>query len=509
MEEEIIIPEEEVFNYHSLRYILDKNGYVCHASLGGYVVCNLGECTEYKGEVPDGYSTIESWYDGELERLNAWKVIEGNLVYDENKYNELQKRYEIEAEENALSTHKWVRNQLGKSETLITDELSNNAIGTSLVVLNDSGNYEIPNVTLTSETIEECNVISSNKNLLGIDAVSQTISGIEITINEDGTINLNGTSTDNIELTLKGTSTNLDMLFLVQKNLDYIVSGLTNEVNLNLYIYDGSDRTLIGSYNNESFNLTDTSIVTHTTLEIPSGATFEDVVLNPQIEIGNEATDFIKHEENKDIVSLIDGKGTTDNLVSYNLLTIIMADREVNIEVDYFKYKYLNNKFASIETTTDGITQTVTNIDNSINGENGLYSQINIIEKNIETVKETMLKQTEETFEMLFKQTGVEEAINNIEEGLNGSTEQLNTITEYIRFQGASIELGKSTSQTKLVIRNDRISFMTGDNESAYISENTLYITDSTVLNKMQVGHWETREDEYGNLNTKWIGGAY
>ena len=47
---------------------------------------------------------------------------------------------------------------------------------------------------------------------------------------------------------------------------------------------------------------------------------------------------------------------------------------------------------------------------------------------------------------------------------------------------------------------------MTGETESAYISENTLYITDSTILNKMQIGRWETKEDEVGNLNTKWIG---
>ena len=33
------------------------------------------------------YSSIEEWYDGELDKLNAWKIVEGNLVYDENKYN--------------------------------------------------------------------------------------------------------------------------------------------------------------------------------------------------------------------------------------------------------------------------------------------------------------------------------------------------------------------------------------------------------------------------------------
>ena len=61
--------------------------------------------------------------------------------------------------------------------------------------------------------------------------------------------------------------------------------------------------------------------------------------------------------------------------------------------------------------------------------------------------------------------------------------------------------------QATLVISNDRISFMNGSNESAYITGNQLYITDSTILNKLQVGYWETKPDSYGNLNTKWVGG--
>lgn len=132
---------------------------------------------------------------------------------------------------------------------------------------------------------------------------------------------------------------------------------------------------------------------------------------------------------------------------------------------------------------------------------------IEILNDAVENINSTILTQTAEQFEMLFTQTGIKEAVDQLEGALEGNTDSLNTITEYIRFEGAEITLGKSTSQTKLIIKNDRISFMTGDTESAYISENTLYITDSTILNKMQVGRWETKEDEYGNLNTKWVGG--
>ena len=125
----------------------------------------------------------------------------------------------------------------------------------------------------------------------------------------------------------------------------------------------------------------------------------------------------------------------------------------------------------------------------------------------INTIQSTILEQTNEAFTMWFEETGVQNTLDTIQNALDENTTDNNTIKEYIHFEGAEITLGKSDSQTKLVIKNDRISFMTGDTESAYISENTLYITDSTILNKMQIGHWETKEDDYGNLNTKWIGG--
>lgn len=494
MEEEIITPEEEVFDYHKLRYILTNDGYIFHASFGGLVVCDLGECTEYNGEVPDGYSTIEEWHDGEIDKLNAWKIVEGNLVFDENKYDELQELCKIQEEENSNASHKWVREQLGKTTDIITDEFSNNSSGTSLVVLEDSGDYEIPELVLSSETIEEVNVVSSNKNLLGIDAVTQKLNGVDITIESDGSIKLNGTSTSEIELTLKGTSTSLDMLFLIQQDRDYVVSGLVDGVSLNLYNYDGTDRSLVGNYNNGVINLSSSNIVTQTTLKIASGTTLEDVVITPQIEVGSEVSTFVKHQE---IRAAANSDETIKSLVSYSPTTIIMADKEVTINVTYFRYKYLNNKLAEIEVNEENIQSTVENINDNIE----------ILNNAVETINSTMLTQTAEQFEMLFTQTGIQEAVDQLEGALNGNTDSLNTITEYIRFEGAEITLGKSTSQTKLIIRNDRISFMTGDTESAYISENTLYITDSTILNKMQVGRWETKEDEYGNLNTKWVGG--
>lgn len=138
-----------------MRYDIDAEGYITDV----YFNCNSGTCVEYTGTIPDSYSSLEEW--AEKACIRAYKIVEGNLVFDENKYNELQEIWEIEEEENTLSTHKWTNDRLKKSNSVVTDELSKTQSGNSLLVLNDSGNYEIPSLLVTSPTVSNVNVISS------------------------------------------------------------------------------------------------------------------------------------------------------------------------------------------------------------------------------------------------------------------------------------------------------------------------------------------------------------
>lgn len=501
MDEEIIIPDEQTFDYSKLRYILDKNGYVCHASLGALVVCDLGECTEYTGEVPNGYSSIEEWLDTQVaeRKLNAWKVVNGNFVFDENKCNELHELYEIQEEENAVATHKWVRSQAGKESTIIIDEFSTNVSDHKAVVLDESGNYNIAEIVVNGEDATgDVKVIVSNRNLLKNDALTTSINGITFTINADKSITINGTSTSAIEFNLSGTNTNTDMLFLIKENMDYILSGLTENVSLSLYNFDGADRTLISSGSNEVINLTESAIITQAALNIASGITFDDVTIYPQIEIGSEASGYVEHQENSISGTLKNNSFIIENeLISYDPTSVVMNDRDLDLSVTYFTGKTTEKNITSIEALEESITSSVTEINETLSTVQGA----------IETINETMLTQTAEAFEMLFTQTGIEDTVKNVQDLLDSNTNDLNTITQYIHFEAGSITLGSSDSQSKLIIQKDRISFMTGENESAYISQNQLYITDSTILRKLQVGHWITQEDEYGNLNTKWVGG--
>ena len=204
-----------------------------------------------------------------------------------------------------------------------------------------------------------------------------------------------------------------------------------------------------------------------------------------------------------------------DSLITYkNVTNISTTDNlQPNMEVVYVKDNTLNdiyqtqngmNKYytkvendAQLEITDEQIESSVTKIE----------SAMGTIESNLETLKSTYLSQTADQFEILFKETGIKEIVDSVDKLTKSNNATLVEQEQWIRFKGGNIELGRSDSQVKLLLSNDRISFMTGGNESAYISNNQLYITDSTILNKLQVGHWETIEED-GNLNTRWIEGV-
>ena len=152
---------------------------------------------------------------------------------------------------------------------------------------------------------------------------------------------------------------------------------------------------------------------------------------------------------------------------------------------------------------------------------NSIQNQINDA---IQIVQSTLLEQTSEKFTMWFEQTGVQQLLDETNNLATANSSDIETIKAYIDYGiipsgepyagSPYIELGASndeeTSQTKLRILNNRIQFLTNGVETAYISNNTLYINESTVLTKQTIGNtngqWITDVDSQGNLNTYWGG---
>lgn len=400
-----------------MKYIL-KDGYIDEITFGATIECKNQTCTEYTGTIPNNYSSLEEWVIGEEGKLNAWKVVEGNLVFDNVKYNELQAQWEVDAEENENATHKWVNDKLKNINEIYDDELSSVIGGSSLFSIDDTKKAEIVSMKIIPNSISNNNLklYITNENMLENKAVDTEINGLTFKINEDRSIKINGTSNADTELVLNGSLTSIEDLFFLKANQNYMQCGLKENVSINLYNYDGTDRELISSKGNGTINISTTKYITCVTLKIESGKKFKNVTIYPMITIGAEEKKYVQYEGNKLITIDFNGyrfnsnnddyivinrndisfhkflylypsntlypsdtlfpmekeqiiKGTINSLFSFDNKTIIQCDKDVNINVRYFPSDYLNKKFATIEVFEDEIALKV--------GKNEVISSIN------------------------------------------------------------------------------------------------------------------------------------
>ena len=124
-----------------MRYILDSNGYIESVSCTP-IVCNNKGCTEYTGNVPEGYSSLEEW--ATTANVRAYKVVDGQLVYDSAKDTELQNLYKTEGNINYIEARVYSGQSVAK-ETLATIQYTpinklGNGIGLSngVITINNS-----------------------------------------------------------------------------------------------------------------------------------------------------------------------------------------------------------------------------------------------------------------------------------------------------------------------------------------------------------------------------------
>lgn len=110
----------------------------------------------------------------------------------------------------------------------------------------------------------------------------------------------------------------------------------------------------------------------------------------------------------------------------------------------------------------------------------------------------TNLKQTRDEF--LFEFNNYKQLFD---ENNNLIEQRFNDISRYIRFKNGSIELGDINSPFKTLLTHEKISFLKGDYEVAYMSNERLYITDVTINNSLRIGNFEFVPRENGNLSLR------
>ncbi len=140
----------------------------------------------------------------------------------------------------------------------------------------------------------------------------------------------------------------------------------------------------------------------------------------------------------------------------------------------------LDSITSAVSETQHTITTTTENIYNAL----GELQDTIVSTDELEQMKQLLISQWSDALEMRF--TTVQELINNT----NGTIdENQRLLEEYIRFEGARIELGRSDSNLKAVLTNEKLAFVENGQEVAYISNQKMYITDVHIVRALTFGN--------------------
>ena len=162
------------------------------------------------------------------------------------------------------------------------------------------------------------------------------------------------------------------------------------------------------------------------------------------------------------------------------------------------------------ETTTSQIRQSHDSISQEVSKQK---TSIDSLAKTISSIQRTFQEQTDSAITTWFQSSGIQGTLDDLKKAIDSNDDDIQIFKSYITQSVLEdgtpyLELGKIENQTKIRILPERIQFLTNGEETAYISNNSLYINESTILTKQQIGHWVTTEDEVGNLNTYWVEGV-
>lgn len=292
-----------------MKYKLDINGYVCLVLWG----CNSGNCQEYAGEIPAGYTSLVSWAENAV--INAYYIdSNGNLVLDAQREKELK----ILAEQQAIDYSPVLRRDLYETQEVLDSQyikVMSSAVSKKILALENVKNIP-PYVKLKNlSSADTITFFAQTKNMLKNDAVTETINGVSFTRNPDGQIVISGTATADIEYNLSGGSGNTTPIFALLTDVSYYLRIGSLDCEMRYFngetteqVYSGGTSSAITPAANKK--------VTQVVIKIPSG-TAVDKSFYPTL--SDSATE-IDYEEYK------------CKLLTFNVGTITDSDAYIVIE---------------------------------------------------------------------------------------------------------------------------------------------------------------------------------
>ena len=167
---------------------------------------------------------------------------------------------------------------------------------------------------------------------------------------------------------------------------------------------------------------------------------------------------------------------------------VVMADYSDEFEE---VYTYVNTTVTELSKTTEGLVASVAEETVSKN----VYEEFTTLVKNI-------LKMEADGTTMIFQT--INEAIQDV-----GDTEASHyaELLTYIRFSEDGIEIGKQGNAITMRLDNDSLDFYNNGTRVAYMSDNTLYITDGRFTRSVRIGNYGFIPEANGSVSFTYLGG--
>lgn len=317
-----------------MRIELDEQGYVLNVFWG----CYSGKCQLYIGTIPSGYTDLHDW--SEKANINAYYLVDGNLVYDADKDYKLILQYDEDTKQYGHVTQKELGIVTAEQEKAYNDLFPSHTSSVDEIITIDGttdyvGNLPTDEVTIKGDNITgliELEFIGSN--FLPNTATSSSNNGIDYYVETDKKITISGTSTDKSTFNLAGTDTSVKKILTFKQQdfngtRNYFISGLDTNTNLEFYCYDGVDRTLVGTYNNGLITFDEDVSVTQVVLSIEGGKTI-NTTIEPMISFRNSEASYEEYKNNYTLIDLGDNILTTDDTLKLKDNKIILIKNDIS-----------------------------------------------------------------------------------------------------------------------------------------------------------------------------------
>lgn len=145
-----------------MRYELDANGYVKIVVWG----CETGNCAEYTGTVPSGYSNLTEWSEKAI--INAYYINEqGNLTLDSERLADLEAQIEQDAIDNQPILHK----DLYGTNNVLADQYYRITASGNVIEAENVKKIN-PEVMITNVNSPKIDIVAQGKQMLKNDAKS-------------------------------------------------------------------------------------------------------------------------------------------------------------------------------------------------------------------------------------------------------------------------------------------------------------------------------------------------